>query len=371
MSVSRETFVPPALVHLTKQLDALQVSHQLRERSEPLDDVVSFCSNDYLGLARTGGAGASRLVAGERRAHRQLEQTLASWLKVEQTLLFSSGYAANVGVLTSLIGETDRVVSDQLNHASIIDGLRLTRADVVVTPHLDIASMHRAISERRGSRAWVVTETYFSMDADTPPLAALRRLCNEHDAGLIVDEAHALGVFGPDGRGLCARDGVVPDVLVGTLGKALGVGGAFVAGCEPLIRWLWTRARSHVYSTGLSPLLASAARANLLEALENPALRTGAIGLGARFREEMKALGANVKGHGPIVPWVLGSEEAALDAAAAFRSAGIHVVAIRPPTVPSGGSRLRFTFTARHTAEDIERLLAVARHVMECLPSSS
>jgi 8-amino-7-oxononanoate synthase len=345
----------------------------LRERAQPFDG-LSFCSNDYLGLARTPapseevGAGASRLIVGERPAHRTLEEALSGWLEVDDVLLFSSGYAANVGALSALVGSGDYVVSDALNHASIIDGLRLSRAEVTVVPHLDSSAVEAALLAAAGRRAWVVTETYFSMDADSPNLAVLRALCDRHGAALVVDEAHALGVFGPDGRGLCAAVDVAPDVLVGTLGKAFGAGGAFVAGCQPLITWLWNRARSHVFSTGLSPALAAAARESVARAQTNPSLRARALANAAQYRGALRGLGADVRGEGPIVPWVIGSERPTIQAAEQLRQHDVHVVAIRPPTVPEGTSRLRFSFTARHTRADVERAIEASRLVLEWLP---
>ncbi len=365
--------LPRALAHLAPALEVLRQQDRLRSRSEPVGDHVSFCSNDYLGLAREvapeapSGAGASRLIAGEHPEHARLERALAEWLGAEQALLFSSGYAANVGVLTALVGRGDWVVSDALNHASIIDGLRLARAEVAVVPHLDVASVERALSERGDRRAWVVTETYFSMDADTPDLARLRDVCDAAGAGLIVDEAHAFGVFGPGGRGLSAAAGVEPDVRVGTLGKAFGASGAFVAGCRVLIDWLWNRARSHVFSTGLSPVVAAAARANFERSLRDDSLRARAIKHADRFRTEMHVLGADVRGHGPIVPWVIGTEARALQVAVRLRAANVHAVAVRPPTVPDYTSRIRFAFTARHTDEDVSRVLAASREALACL----
>ncbi len=363
--------VPPALAHLARELEALRDQQRLRERPTPFHG-VSFCSNDYLGLAATParevsiGSGASRLVAGEHAEHHRLETALAAWLDTEQTLLFSSGYAAHVGVLSALVRPNDHVISDALNHASIIDGLRLARARVTVVPHLDLSAVEAALRDP-AERKWVVTETYFSMDADSPDLVRARQLCDDHGAGLVVDEAHAFGVFGPDGRGLSAAVGVVPDVAVGTLGKAFGASGAFVAGCRVLVDWLWNRARSHVFSTGVSPVVAAGARMNVERAIGDPSLRERAVAFGNRFRRALRDAGADVRGHGPIVPWVVGGEGEALRAAEELRRRQIHVVAIRPPTVPANTSRIRFTFTARHTDTDVEHAIDAALDVMRCL----
>lgn len=250
------------LQHLDAELAELERRDLLRRPPPPADPRLrSFCSNDYLGLAADppppapSGSGASRLIAGERAEHRELEQRLASWTGTEDALVFSSGYAANVGVLSALASPGDLIVSDALNHASIIDGSRLSRARIAVVPHLDVGAVRAALRTRETGRAWVVVESYYSMDADGPDLAQLRGACDEAGAALLVDEAHALGVLGPGGRGRCAEAGVRPDVLVGTLGKSLGSQGAFVAGRAVLKSWLWNRARSFVFSTGLSPRL--------------------------------------------------------------------------------------------------------------------
>ena len=354
--------VPRALAHLVPALEELRHTDRLRTRSEPPGG-VSFCSNDYLGLAQTpapeasSGSGASRLIAGERYEHGRLEQRLSEWLGMEQTLLFSSGYAANVGVIQALVHRDDLVVSDALNHASIIDGLRMVRPHVEVVPHLDAKAMETALARPTRGRRWVITESYFSMDADSPDLGALRRICDGQGAGLIVDEAHALGVLGPRGLGLCAEAGVEPDVLVGTLGKAFGAAGAFASGCRALTDWLWNRARSHVFSTGMSPVVAAAAHANVERAIADASLRERAVRSATTFRDALRAAKLDVRGHGPIVPWVLGSEADALRVAANLRERGVHAVAIRPPTVPEGTSRIRFAFTARHTEDDVARAI--------------
>ena len=363
---------PPALAHLGSALEALDASHRLRRRVAPLEHgELSFSSNDYLGLASepilTGasGAGASRLVAGERTEHVTLEADLASWSGTEGALLFASGYAANVGLLSALLGPEDLVVSDALNHASLIDGIRLARAHPTVVPHLDLDAVERALRKRGPGerRAWVVTESYFSMDADSPDLGALRALCDRHGAGLLVDEAHALGVLGPEGRGVASAVGITPDAVVGTLGKAFGASGAFVVGCRTLIDWLWNRARSFVFSTGTSPALAATGRARLAQAQAEPWRRKRAVALADRLRAGLRALGHTAPGYGPIVPWLLGSETRALSAARALGEAGLHAVAIRPPTVPPGTSRIRFAMTARHRDEDVDRVLSAARGV--------
>lgn len=357
--------LPAALGHLPEKLRALEQEGLLRTRPEPVPDVArSFCSNDYLGLGgKTGpgspaGAGASRLIVGERAEHLALEGALACWLRTEGTLAFSSGYAANVGTIAALAEPGDLIVSDELNHASIIDGCRLSRARVEIVKHLDLSAVGCALGSRHPGRKWVVTESYFSMDADTPDLEGLRRLCDDHGAGLVVDEAHAVGVFGPGGRGLCAERGLVPDVLVGTLGKAFGAAGAFVAGAEALVAWLWNRARSFVFSTGMSPAVAAAALRSLDTIVEDEERRARLHRNASQLRSGLARLNLDLRGHGPIVPVVIGDSRQALRIADALRAEGIHVQAVRPPTVPPGTARLRLTTTAVHSPEDIEMALA-------------
>jgi 8-amino-7-oxononanoate synthase len=362
---------PQALRFLDEALAEAERGSLLRRRPPPsTGDELTFCSNDYLGLAhrappsRPSGAGASRLVAGERADHVELERASAGLVGLPAALVFTSGYAANVGLLSALAGPEDLIVSDALNHASIVDGARLARARVAVVPHLDLAAFDRALSEQRRRRAFAVTESYFSMDADSPDLRELRRLCDAHGAALIVDESHALGVLGPDGRGLCAAVGVEPDALVGTFGKAFGAGGAFVAGCPSLVTWLWNRARSFVFSTGLSPAVAAAASAGLRASAAEPHRRERAMAAARQLREGLLGLGVRALGYGHIVPWVVGEPSAALQTSEALRAAGIDVRAIRPPSVPPGTARLRFAVTASHQGTDIERAVDAVSRVL-------
>ncbi|MBX3229714.1 MAG: 8-amino-7-oxononanoate synthase [Labilithrix sp.] len=354
------------LAHLGAALDALDARGLRRHPRAPQQPgAISFCSNDYLGLAaRTridapSGAGASRLVAGERTEHEALEREVASFLGVESCLAFTSGYAANVGALSALLEPDDVVISDALNHASLIDGMRLARVRPVVVPHNDAAAIERAlVGSARGVRRWVVVESYYSMDADGPDLGRLRRLCDEHDAALVVDEAHAAGVLGPDGRGRCAEAGITPDVLVVTLGKSFGSQGALVGGRAVLREWLWNRARSFVFSTGLSPASAEAGRAAVARARAEPALRERALRLATRARTKLAAIeGIQPLGFGHVVPIVLGAPARALAFSKHLAAAGIDLPAIRPPTVPDGTSRLRLTLTASHTDDDVDTLV--------------
>jgi 8-amino-7-oxononanoate synthase len=346
--------------YLADELGRLERDGLLRRRGAglpPTPELVDVCTNDYLGYARRSvsretvarsGAGASRLIFGTDPLHLLLERELARWVGAEAALLFPTGYAANMGVLSALATDGDLVVSDSLNHASIIDGCRLSRARVEVTPHLDLAAIARALETPVPGRRWVVTESYFSMDADSPDLSTLAELCREHGAFLIVDEAHALGVFGPTGAGLARARGVQPDVLVGTLGKAVGVQGAFVAGSNELADLLWTRARSFVFTTAPSPALVdltlNSVRAVIGDDEARRALARHVQTLEAHLstRPELLQKGR----HGPIFPIQLGTPTRAVRAAARLRDVGFLAQAIRPPTVPPGSSRLRVVLHA-------------------------
>jgi 8-amino-7-oxononanoate synthase len=353
--------------HLEERLAQLAADDRLRLAPAIDAGAIVLCSNDYLGYARepltasalAGGSGASRLISGDHDAHRRAEAALAAWLGYDAALLFSSGYAANVGVLAALAQPGDVVVSDRLNHASIIDGCRLSRATVVVVPHRDAGAAAAALAgARHAPRRWLVTESYFSMDGDSPDLAALRRAADEHDAALIVDEAHALGVFGARGAGLSASLGVRPDVVVGTLGKAVGLAGAFVAGSTTLRSWLWNSARSFVFSTAPPPQLAGAIAARVERIQADDAARARLFDLVRGARAALAAASVAIApSHGPIIPWVVGDARRALEMSRALAQRGVFVAAIRPPTVPAGMARLRITLHARLSDADLDRSL--------------
>lgn len=360
----------PALGFLRAELEELAARGLLRSPRVVGGDKIDLCSNDYLGFSAEpgsgqslpGGAGASRLVSGNRVVHEEAERSAAAWVNLEAALLFSSGYAANVGALSALIGPEDRVVSDALNHASIIDGLRLSRAEVRVVPHLDVGAVASALADGGARRRWVVTESIYSMDGDEPDLVRLRAICDAVGAGLIVDEAHALGVRGPEGGGLCRDLGVVPDVLVGTLGKAVGLQGAFVAGSTDLIAWLWNRARSFVFSTGVSPAIAGSVAPRIAEVRAADDRRAALRAHCLRVRSALAELGSSPPA-GPVFPWVLGSAPRAVSVAEELWSQGVHIQAIRPPTVPEGTARLRLTVRSSLPAADLDRALSVLRSV--------
>jgi 8-amino-7-oxononanoate synthase len=354
-----------------RDLDERALLRRPRERTGN-EGLVVLCSNDYLGYADlpiegAGGSGASRLISGDRQEHREAEAALCAWLGTESALLFPSGYAANVGALSALAGPGDLVVSDRLNHASIIDGCRLSRAEVVIADHLDVDAVEAALRQRGAGarRRWVVTESCFSMDGDSPDLPALRAVCDRHEAALYVDEAHAIGVMGPRGAGLCAATAVRPDVLVGTLGKALGLAGAFVCGSSSLRLYIWNYSRSFVFTTGMAPAVSGAVASRVQRAIGDD---TGRVALAELAGEIRRALGplagaasssAPAGRVSPIVPWVLGRPEVALGVARELESRGVLVQAIRPPTVPEGASRLRITARAGLSAADVRRALDV------------
>ncbi len=337
---------------------------------------LAFCSNDYLGLANHPaviaalargtqqygvGAGASHLVSGHSRAHHQLEEELAAFIGAQRALLFSTGYQANLGVAGALLGRGDVLFEDRLNHASLIDAGILARATLKRYPHLAAARLAPLLAASSAPRRLIATDGVFSMDGDIAPLPALHALARRHDALLLVDDAHGLGVLGPDGRGTCAHHGLkLGDHLIcmGTLGKALGTFGAFVAGDATLIETLIQHARTYIYTTALPPALAEATRASLALVRDEPWRRAQLRALVTRFRAGACALGFSLsETDTPIQPLVFGAAESALAAAAALEARGILVTAIRPPTVPAHTARLRITFSAAHTEAQVDRLL--------------
>ncbi len=337
--------------------------------------VLCLCSNNYLGLAedpaiaaavdesiqRDGvGAGASRLITGTMAAHLEAEEALADFVGAPAAVLFSSGYAANVGTVQALTGEGDVVFSDALNHASLIDGARLSKAEVHVFSHRDLDHLQALLREHRPGkrRALVVTDGLFSMDGVAAPVAQLAELARHHDAGLMVDEAHALGVLGPEGRGVCAAAGVRPDVLIATLGKSFGSAGAFVAGTRELGLLIRNRARSFVYSTAPPPMIARAAVAALHLVRRADERRTVLLQHADTLRTELRRLGFDVKsGSSQIVPVLIGSNDRTMRLSAKLLERGVFVQGIRPPTVADGTARLRLTPMATHRQEHIERAI--------------
>jgi 8-amino-7-oxononanoate synthase len=303
------------------------------------------------------GSGASRHISGSMEVHRGAERELAAFCKLPAALLFSTGYAANLGAIQGLMDREDIIFSDALNHASLIDGARLSRAKIAIYPHLDLEALKSTLHARRssGRKALIVTDAIFSMDGDLAPLRELRALADHYDAGLMVDEAHSLGVFGPAGRGMCQALGIVPDLLVGTLGKAFGISGAFVAGSAALVQLVENRARSYVFSTAPSAPIAAATitATRLVEAADDRRARV--LFHATRLRAGLGDAGYEVvKGDTPIVPVIIGEPEPTMRLSAALLERGIFVHGIRPPTVPVGTSRMRIVPIATHTDAQID-----------------
>ena len=367
-----------------RRADGLYRSRRVTEGAQGPELVVDgrrmlgFCSNDYLGLAadprlaeamnrgvaRYGvGSGAAHLISGHSKAHHALEEELAAFTGRERALLFSTGYMANLGVISALLGRGDSVFEDRLNHASLIDGGLLSRARFRRYPHADVEALAGQLESAAGGRRLVVSDGVFSMDGDVPPIGELTDTCRRHDAWLMVDDAHAVGVLGPQGRGSVAAAGLGQDdvpILMGTLGKALGTSGAFVAGSEALIETLIQQARSYIYTTAMPPAVAEATRASLRIAETEEWRRERLQALIVRFRHGAQKIGLELMdSESPIQPVLLGDSERANRWSEALRREGILVGAIRQPTVPEGSARLRITFSASHSAAQVEALLAV------------
>jgi len=340
--------------------------------------VVAFCSNDYLGLAAQPeiaealasaarqhgvGSGASHLISGHHRLHEALETRLASFIGMERALTFSTGYMANLALITALCGRGDAVFSDQLNHASLIDACRLSRATIHRYPHRNVAALADQLARSDAARKLVVTDAVFSMDGDIAPLPELLSLCEQHDALLIVDDAHGFGVLGDNGRGTLSHFNMAGlssrVVCMATLGKAAGVAGAFVAGSDKLIEWLLQKGRTYIFTTAAPPALA----ASVIKAIDlieqGDDRRTRLNNLIARFRETLRPRRWRLMDSvTAIQPLVIGSNAEALHVADNLMDQGLWVPAIRPPTVPAGTARLRLSLSAAHTEAHIDRLVS-------------
>ena len=343
--------------------------------------LANFASNDYLSLAGDArlreaahraieeygvGSGASPLVCGHSKLHDEAEQRFASFVGLPRALLFSSGYAANLGILAALGGRESEVFSDALNHACLIDGARLSRAEVTAYRHADLGDLEAKLAASRAAERIVATDAVFSMDGDLAPLPGMLRLCERYDAWLVVDDAHGVGVMGARGRGSLEHFGLSSPriVLMATLGKALGGYGAFAAGEPQAIEWLLQRARTYIYSTALPPMAAAVAL-EAMRIVETEPQRLAA--LRARIEElraALRGMGLEDASRSAVHPVVLGANGDALFASARLRESGYLVPAIRPPTVPQGTARLRISVAAGHTARDIEGL---ATALAECL----
>lgn len=345
-------------------------------------EVLNFCSNDYLGLANHPeiiaalkhgadeygvGSGASHLINGHSRAHHALEEALADFLGRPRALLFSTGYMANLGVITSLVGKSDTILEDRINHASLIDAGLLSGARLQRYLHADVDSLNthlqKAVAKNPDGRRLIATDGVFSMDGDLAPLPALAKTAEQHDAWLMVDDAHGLGVIGQQGRGTVNHfqldDTQVP-VLMGTLGKAFGTFGAFVAGSEELIETLIQQARSYIYTTALPPAIAAATHASLGLVQKADDRREKLAALITQFRNGAIQLGLPLmESTTPIQPLLVGDSKQALALSdTLLKQHHILVSAIRPPTVADGSARLRITFSANHSETQVEQLLS-------------
>ncbi|MDH5600760.1 MAG: 8-amino-7-oxononanoate synthase [Gammaproteobacteria bacterium] len=374
---------------LEKQLEERKENHLYRSRKviespqtvEPVVDgkkVLSFCSNDYLGLANHPdvvksfkraadsygvGSGSAHLVSGHSAEHHQLEQELAEFIGTERVLLFSTGYMANLGVVSALCDRHSKIYEDKLNHASLLDAALLSRAKRVRYLHNDIEQLSSRLEMSSNENKLIVTDGVFSMDGDLAPLNDIARLASEYSAALMVDDAHGIGVLGTKGKGIIEHLGIdikkVP-ILVGTLGKAFGTAGAFVAGSEALIETLIQKSRSYIFTTAMPAAVAAATRTSL-QLVENENWRREKLqSLISQFRKGAAELGLTLMdSNTAIQPVVIGSSGDTVVLSEKLLARNILISAIRPPTVPEGTSRLRITFSATHTEEHVDELLTV------------
>jgi len=397
----KKTLMTNPLDWLAAELQSLRDDGLLRHRREVLPsvgiasqspgrvvvqgrEVWDFASNNYLGLAteasvlsaaaaaiKTHGVGAkaSPLVSGRTNLHAELETALADFEGTEAAILFPTGMAANLGTVAALAGPGDAVFCDRLNHASLVDGCRLSGARLRVYRHDDLENLRKSLSRESARRSWIVTDTVFSMDGDLAPLPDLCEIAEHFGAGVIVDEAHGTGVFGQLGRGVAELQGVEEriSVRIGTLSKSIGALGGFVSGSQTLIDYLWNKARTQIYSTALPPALCAAATAALKVIRDEPERRHRLHALSLAFRDQLESHGVIPRAGsiGPIVPIVINDPHAAVSIAEQLLSVGFLVAAIRPPTVPAGTSRLRVTLNCElpvdvvvQLADQIARLLS-------------
>ena len=359
-----------------RTLDSAQSAHVTADGKK----TIAFCSNDYLGLAnhpeliaaaQAGaaqygvGAGASHLVLGHSRAHQELEQQLAAFVNLPRALLFSTGYMANLGIVTALLGRDDAVFADRLNHASLNDACLLSRAIFKRYAHNDIEQLERLLAATKAKRKLIVADAVFSMDGDMAPVPALLALAERYDAWLLLDDAHGFGVLGANGRGVLEHFGVTGVrsariIYMATLGKAAGVSGAFVAGDETMIETLMQRARTYIYTTAMPPLLACAVSRSLELIAAGAPLRQqlgdNIIQLKQILTDVLPANWRCLRSITAIQPLVIGDNRAAVAMAETLAARGILVPAIRPPTVAPGTARLRISLSAAHTADDVGAL---------------
>ena len=373
---------------LQTQLDQRRAEHLFRTRlnvasgcSSTLNidgrTLVNFCSNDYLGLAAHPaisqalkqaadqfgtGSGASHLISGHSKIHDQLEQQLAEFTGRPRALLYSTGYMANMGVINALVGRHDLVLQDQLNHASLLDGGHLSRATSQRYKHADLENLQQRLEQSTANRKLIVTDGVFSMDGDLAPLKELSGLAAKNNSWLMVDDAHGFGALGMQGGGLVEELNLTVEqvpVLVGTLGKSFGTFGAFVAGSEALIETLIQFSRSYIYTTAMPPAIAAATLVSLKILRQETWRREKLASLIAQFRRGAEQIGVPLmESSTPIQPVLINDDLKVMQVSAALREQGFLVGAIRPPTVPAGSGRLRITFSADHSEEQVEQLLS-------------
>ncbi|MBT8112922.1 MAG: 8-amino-7-oxononanoate synthase, partial [Gammaproteobacteria bacterium] len=370
--------------HLAKALDQLREDNLYRTRKlnstaqnvEPIingQKVLSFCSNDYLGLANhpkvierfvnaaneSGvGSGASHLITGHHESHNALEEELAEFIGCEQVLLFSTGYMANLGVVSSLATHNSSIFADKLNHASLNDAALLSHAKLSRYAHQNMVQLEKNIAIDKSVSKMILTDGVFSMDGTAAPVKKLQSIANQHNAKLIIDDAHGIGVLGKHGKGCTENLLSNDDILIGTLSKAFGTFGAFVAAKQETIEWIIQKAHSYIYTTALPVAIAEATRASL-QLINSDAWRRNHLQeLIQHFKDRCKQTGIKVSASStPIQPIILGSAETALHVSKKLLESGILIPAIRPPTVPNNTARLRISFSASHTKEQIDRLI--------------
>ncbi|RSL30076.1 8-amino-7-oxononanoate synthase [Salibacterium salarium] len=341
---------------------------------------IIFSSNNYLGLANDPiliekalktlhkfglGSSGSRLTTGNTEWHEKLEQRIANFKNTETALLFSSGYLANIGVLSSLPEKGDVLLSDQLNHASIIDGCRLSKAETVIYQHTDMNSLEQKLKETQAyTRRFIVTDGVFSMDGMIAPLDQMMKLAKRYDAYVIVDDAHATGILGEGGRGTSEFFGVSPDVTIGTLSKAAGVEGGFVTGSRVLIDFLLNHARTFIFQTAIPPVSCAAAYAAIDIIEKGQEKRVRLLRRITIIKNNLETMGFKVYGQDtPIIPVIIGDAETSVQFSKKLQKNGIFAPAIRPPTVPNGESRIRITVTASHNDSQVEHLLTSFKNI--------
>lgn len=363
-----------------KDLNLLREYKTIESAQEPHIHIngklyLSFCSNNYLGLANHPkikqaaieaihqygwGTGASRLVSGNMTLHQELEKKIAEFKGTDAALLFPTGYMANLGALGALVSKGDMVIGDKLNHASIIDGCRLSGATFRIYPHKDVRQLESLLQRSSGyRRKLVVTDSVFSMDGDTAPLTEIAGIAKKYDAILMVDDAHATGVFGNQGKGLiehCGLEGKI-DVVMGSLSKAVGSIGGFIAGSKPLIDFLKNKARPFIYTTAMPPAACAASLAGLALIQEDTSLIDSLWKNIHWFQSQLSGFVNTITVESPIVPFIVGTAEETLNASQKLYRQGILIPAIRPPTVPPGASRLRISLMSIHKENDIQRLI--------------